>query len=264
MKGFFTYRLKTQGYHLFLLLFVTLMLVLGAAALYTPPVGGGQNQIELLRMQAPALAELLNMRMYILPGDHLIALLFGLLLPGSSIVYVFSLARKLQAEPLYTGEVLWLISAPRHKGLVVLLHYMIMLLGILLQYALVAFAAWAARFIWPSFQVNLLPLLRVCLGAFFMMALVSGAALLAACLSLDGKLPRIAPWMTWLFLLVRMVANLKQQFTLLMYVTPFSLFDPWGMALGRQPAMLLCFIPMIAGTMLALLGALLFSRRDLS
>ncbi len=261
MKEFFTYRLKTQGYHLLFLLLITLGMVLGAAALYTPPVGG-QSHIELLRMQAPALAELLNMRMYILPGDHLISLLFGLLLPIISFIYVFTVAAKLQAEPLYTGEVFWLISAPRHRGLVVLVHYAVMLLGLCLQYFLVALMSWAARLIWPAFQISILPLFRVCLGAFLMTGLVAGAALLSACLSRDGKLPRLVPLLTWLFLLLRMLANLKQ-FALLQYVTPFSLFDPWGMALGRQPVILI-LIPMITGTLLALLGALLFSRRDLN
>lgn len=264
MKNFFQYRWKSQRGQLLLLLLITLGMGVGAAALFVPPGEGVKGGLEQVRLQAPALANLLNMRLFILPGDHLVSLLFGLLLPLSSLWYVISAAARLQARPLYTGEIIWLVNAPRAKGLVVLTHYAIILLGVLAQYALLAFSAWAGRFLFPAWRVDMLPLLRVCLGAFLMMGLPAGAAVLAAALSRDGRMPRLVPVLMLLFFILRMAANLGGNAAWLQYLTPFTLFDVWGVLRGQPGSMLLTLVPFAAGGLLAVLGAAIFARRDLS
>ena len=264
MKRFFTYRFKSQaGLLLTILLFSTLF-VFGAAAIYQPPQEGAVSPLASFRAEAPILAALFNMRISVQPAEHLLSTLFGVIFPLLSILYVFVAARKLQLRPLESGEMLWFLAAPRARMLPVVLHGAVLLLGLLLQYAVVYVASWAATLVFSAWSMEVLPLARACVGAVLMMALPAGVALYAACLAEEGRMSPYALWLTLLFFALRMVANLRGETKWLRYATPFSLFDVWGVMRGQPQALMLMALPLVLGLVLCIVGAIRFNQRDLS
>lgn len=260
---FFRYRFSRQRGLLIALILLSILSVLGAAALYAPPAEGTQQGIEAFRAQFPLLARLLNMRVSPRAHEFLVSLLFGLLLPVVSISFGFLSVRRLQLMPLSTGEMTWFLLSPRSRAVIPMTHFAAGLLGLLLQYAIIALTAWLARFIWPLWSPDVTAVIRTCLGAALMSSLPLGAAVYFACTTKTGKL---SPWLhilTVLFLAIRMMANLRGPWDYLRYLTPFSLFDAWGVLAAGHKAVLLSFIPLMMGTLLALIGALRFCSREI-
>ena len=262
MMRFFRYRVSRLGGMLVVLMVLSFALTLGTAMLYVPPAEGAQLGLEGFRVAYPELARLLNMRASPQGHEFLVSVLFGLLMPAVSILFSFRAVRKLQLEPLATGEMTWFLLSPVSRALIPLTHYAAVLLGLFLQYALVALTAWLARFIVPLWLPDMAALIRTCLGAVFMASLPLGAAICAACFSNSGRLPRGLYIVTLSFFVLRMLANLPGTWGHLRYLTPFTLFDAWGVLAGSQRAVLLSIIPPVSGLLLAGLGALRFSRNE--
>lgn len=263
MKQFFAYRFRAQALLLCFFCVLTAMLVLMSSFAFFLPAMGRQEGLELFRQRFPLAAEVLRMRISLTGEDHLLSTLYGLLLPLISLLYAFYAVRALQAKPMETGEMYWFICAPHSPARVPLIHFLVVMLGLLIQGLCVPLFALLPAFWQPGWQADVWQLVLAAMGSVLFFALPAGIFLLEAAGCGKEGMPKRGLIAFCLTGIVRLAANVHTLPRELRFATPFSLYDIWGLARGQKSAWTLAGIAFALGLVFVLAAARHFACREM-
>lgn len=263
MKQFFVYRFKAQGLLLCFFCVLTAMLVMMSSFAFLLPAMGRAEGMEAFRQRYPLVAEVLRMRLSLTGEDHILSALYGLLLPLLSLMYVFFAVRLLQAQPMQTGEMYWFLNTPFTPARVPVIHFLVVMAGLLIQNLLVPLFALLPGFWQPGWRADIVQLALAASGSSLFFALPAGVFLMeAAGCGREGMGKKL--WMTVLLLgAVRLAANVRSLPEEMAFATPFSLYDAWGLARGQTGAWVSAGIAFALGLMCMAAAARRFAHREM-
>lgn len=263
MKQFFVYRFKAQALLLCFFCALTAMLVLMSSFAFLLPAMGRTEGLEAFRQRYPLAADVLRMRLSLTGEDHLLSTLYGVLLPLLSLLYVFYAVRMLQARPMQTGEMYWFIYTQFSPARIPMLHFLVILAGLLIQGLFVPLFALLPIFWQPGWRTDVVQLILAAVGSALFFALPAGIFLMeAAGCGREGMSKKLL--VTALFLgAVRLAANVRALPRELAFTTPFSLYDVWGLARAQMGAWAFAGLSFVLGLLCVLAASQRFARREM-
>lgn len=264
MKQFFVYRFRAQALLLCLFCVLTAMMVMMSSLAFALPAMGRTEGMETFRQRYPAIAEALRMRLSLTGEDHLLSMLYGFALPIALLFYAFHAVRILQAQPMKTGEAYWFVYARSGAKRTPFIHFCVITAGLLIQGLFVPLFALLPMLWQPGWRVDVLQLVLVAVGSGLFFTLPAGVFLLfsAGC----GK-EGLSRWPLVAALVlgcVRLLANVRSLPNIPAFLTPFSLYDPWGLARGQATAWMMVGIACAVGILCALAASWRFAQREMN
>lgn len=262
MRKFMAYRFRTLAP--LTLAYAALMAVAAvfSSAFYFPHAMGRQEGLEAFRQTCPLAAEILGMRLSVTGQEHILSSLYGALVPALSLGYVYGAVKRLQAEPVRTGEVFWFLNAGRSPARAVAAHFAVIWAGLLLVQAAVPLAALAPLAFRPAWSADVLQLGAAALGTALFFALPLGMLLWEAAGCGKDGMGRRVPALWLVFLLLRLAANAREVPAWLGFTTPFSLLNAWGLARWQPEAALMALAAFALGCLVALAAMARFAARE--
>lgn len=263
MRKFIVYRFKAQAALLCGFCLLAAALVALSSLMFELPVMGGTVGLEVFRHRYPLAAEVLRMRISPTGEEHILSVLYGFALPLLMLLYTFFAARSLQAAPMATGEMFWFVYTPFSPARVPMAHFGVILSGLIIQGLIVPLFALLPMLWQPGWQAGAGRLALAALGSALFFALPAGVFLwFAAGAGREGMsgLPLAA---ALLLGALRLAANVRALPAGLAFVTPFSLYEAWGLARGQREAWVLAGIACAVGVLCALAAARRFARREM-
>lgn len=260
IASLFVFELKQQLRRLAVLAALGLLLGAAAAWLYTPQV---QGELRYLTQELPLVARLLGYAGSANLPVHVMGVLYGLIMPVVFVISSLTLALRLIAWPIHDGRLAQRLAAPHRRSAVLFtLFWLVGLEGLVIA-ALALTGQVGGAFVFLGGQADIPALVRLALGAWLSALPLSGLmVLLAASAALPSRARRLGLFLGLLFVGLMMAARLPGWAQSLRFVTPFSLMKGQELLTGAG-RLLPAALGLVLGLLLAGLGAVVFSRRDL-
>ncbi len=260
MKRLFKDRMRRQTFYLVSFLLWSFLLSLGAAFIYTPPLEGRLSLVESMKNRAPEISQILGIRQGLTPTGHFVSMACGLCLPLLSFLYVFYAVKRLQAEIILKKEYYFFIQTHNKQSDIVMVNFLAISFGFLLQFAVILSALATASLIWDYWKISFGSVTAALLTMLSADIFTLGWLLLGTSFSKTGKIHFLFPFLTALWFLLPRAAALTDKIEFIKYLSPFFASDVWE-ALNHIniSAILICFS---VGVAFAFAAALYFNRRE--
>lgn len=257
----FFFEIRRQAWRTVLVCLAAAILVATAALTYGEEL---VRDLSILRARVPVLSSLLGLSGSATPALHLVSLCYGFLLPLIWLALLVPLGTGLVAGRVGSGEMVDLLASPHGRAAVVTTQYAVLVfVGFCL--ALSAFVSAAATWFFLGYEtLNLASLVRLNTAFFLMALMTTGIVFLLSCVfnTRAGAVKASLLLMAVLWALGA-ASQTWEMLRWMKYISPFSLYDPRGSAMGEVEALRrwLWISAVAAGAAAA--GARRFSRRDL-
>jgi ABC-2 type transport system permease protein len=262
MNGTLYRRGLKQAFRLWLIFAAVLALYFAIiVTMFDPAIG------DTLEKLVDAMPEMIAMFGMDAPATTLVQFLatylYGFLMILLPLVYIILLANKLVARQVERGDMAYLIASPVSRSRVAGTQLAVLVSAV---WALDIFAAAvgliASAAAFPG-ELDIGRFLLLNGGVIALHTFLLGLCFFASCIADDNKLALgLGAGLPIAFYLIQMLANMGGKLENLRYATPYTLFDPGAIAAG-EAALWPPLVLFGAGALLAGLGILLFTRRDL-
>ena len=113
-------------------------------------------------------------------------------------------------------------------------------------------------------SIDMISFLSVNIGLLGIHCLLGSLCYLSCALFNEAKLSiGFGAGLGIVFILIQMLSDVSQQFEILNYLTPLTLFDPQSLSSGEYQAFVYVFILFVSALLLFGIGQCLFKKRDL-
>lgn len=191
--------------------------------------------------------------------------LFSFLYKVFPIVFFAFVVNRVLIRHLDKGTMACLLATPNGRGRIVLTQAAVIVvqLALLLLYVAVLTLG-LCQWQFPG-ELDAAGYWMEMVGLMGLMLFLSGICFFWGCLFDEGgKALGLGIGFNGLFVLVEMVSQVGEEFSLLRYATPMTLLDPGKIAAGDETAMVMMLALYLGGLTLYILGMLIFCRKDLS
>lgn len=243
---------------------VVLVFYIGAVVyLYDPEVS------ESLRLMQEAMPELFAAFDMAHPSatlcDFLLNYLYGFMFAGALVLLAAYMAQRLVVGPVKDGSLAWLLASPHSRFRLVFSLASAEVVAVLILVALL----WASESVFCELlfpgDLDQMALAKANMG---LIALGLFAASLCFASGCVFQRPGLGLWVgagaCALFLLMGLAAAMGDGLEWLASVSPFSLYDAYGLAAGERSAVLGSFALLGASAVCFAAGVAAFCRRDFS
>lgn len=216
------------------------------------------------RAEAPALFAMLGFGGSASLTLHMASTLYGLLLPSLLILYSTGCMARLVSGMIESGEAAHFLASPHPRRAFVWTLYAVLAVGLIaILLATMSAAMLAAVMVMPG-RLQLAGFGAMNAGLFSLAMLCAGHAAQISCRVDVRRMARNRVLVVQtVFLLLWVVSRGKGAQAYLAYVTPGSLFDPEGLVMLRDAALIKAAVLPAAALVLSVLGCRAFTRRDL-
>ncbi len=217
------------------------------------------------RAEAPALFAMLGFGGSASLTLHMASTLYGLLLPSLLILYSTGCMARLVSGMIESGEAAHFLASPHPRRAFVWTLYAVLAVGLIaIVLAIMTAAMLAAAVTVMPGKLQLAGFGAMNAGLFSLAMLCAGHAAQISCRVDVRRMARNRVLVVQtVFLLLWVVSRGKGAQAYLAYVTPGSLFDPEGLVMLRDAALIKAAVLPAAALVLSVLGCRAFTRRDL-
>lgn len=190
--------------------------------------------------------------------------LYGMLLVAFPGVFVIILSNRLVAKYVDNGSMAYLLAVPEKRRKIVLTQCIFLLTTLVIMVVyIVALILIIGEALFPG-ELDIPAFLRVNVGLLGLLIFFGGACFCGSCFCNESKhSSAIGTTVVVYSILLQMISQVGDKFENIKYATPLTLFDVTGLGAGDSNAMGMCIILYVVGILLAIIGILRFSKRDL-
>ena len=190
--------------------------------------------------------------------------LYGMLLIALPMVYIIMLAGRLVVRHIDRGSMAYLLSGGDSRATLISTQAVVLVSHILTMLLYCFLLGWCcSAWMFPN-QLDFLAYLRLHTGLICLQLAIGGFCFLVSCTAQETKNAYlVSAGVPVVFLLIQMLANMGGDLEPFQYVTPFSLFDRFGLIEGAVSAYTGSGALLLSGSVFFIVGTAVFRRRDL-
>lgn len=249
---------------LLLVIFLAVLSMYGSmiTMMFDPKLG------DSLRMMADSMPQLFEAFGMADVGTTLLefvsSYLYGLLYVAFPGVFIIILNNRLIAKYVDNGSMAYLLAVPEKRRKIVMTQAAFLFLSLVLLVVYVTALVWGiGQVLFPG-ELDIPGFIRVNVGLLGMLVFFGGACFCASCFFNESKnASAVSTAVVVYSILLQMISQVGDKFENVKYATPLTLFDVSGLGAGDKQAMSMCAVLYAAGLLLAAVGIVRFSKRDL-
>ena len=197
--------------------------------------------------------------------DFLTNYLYGFLFIVFPLVFAILLANHLMARYVDRGSMAYLLSTPNSRAKIVRTQMFCMILNLFLLVLFVTGLCIMVSELMFSGQLPIKSFLMVNVGLYGLLLFFGSLCFCSSCIFTEIKLAvGVGAGLSIVFVMIQMLSQVSDKFSVLAYITPLALFDIQEIILGNINAILAFCILYAAAIVLFIIGGLVFCKKDLS
>ena len=163
------------------------------------------------------------------------------------------------------GSMAYLLATPLSRQQFMMTQLMVLLTALVIvviyAFGFISIYAWLMV---KDASIDMISFLSVNIGLLGIHCLLGSLCYLSCALFNEAKLSiGFGAGLGIVFILIQMLSDVSQQFEILNYLTPLTLFDPQSLSSGEYQAFVYVFILFVSALLLFGIGQCLFKKRDL-
>lgn len=262
-KTLFAKEMRANLFVAGIIIAVLIMYIVVIVSMFDPELG---ESLELMMQSMPevfAAFGMANQGTTLL--DFLVNYLYGFLLTLMPFVLVLIMVNKLIVRPVDRGTMAYLLATPASRTKIVLTLAGVLVAMMVLQLVVVTVVEIASSEMMFTGSLDRGALLQVNAGLFGLWLFLAGLCFCSACVfSNAGRALWVGGALGIVFFMLQMIAQVGDELEFLNNINPLMLFDASGLTTGDTTAIAGSLVLAVVGIVLFALGAVVFSRRDLS
>ncbi len=259
------YQKELKSNYKILLLFLVVITMYSSIiiAMYDPDMN---SSLEILAKSMPqifAAFGMMNIATTLL--DFITNYLYGFILIVFPFLLSVILCYRLIGQYVDHGSMAYLLATPLSRQQFMMTQLMVLLTALVIvviyAFGFISIYAWLMV---KDASIDMISFLSVNIGLLGIHCLLGSLCYLSCALFNEAKLSiGFGAGLGIVFILIQMLSDVSQQFEILNYLTPLTLFDPQSLSSGEYQAFVYVFILFVSALLLFGIGQCLFKKRDL-